>query len=104
MGKSVSREILRLRLHRIFNIKENNYATSVKLLYIYDWLEPKAGDCTLDLITEFRKAFPHESNLRNLDAFYNEVKLLNMTSSKRYNTTALKVPIHRDDYVSGWRL
>jgi hypothetical protein len=100
----VDRDIILLRMYRIFNVKDETHITTQKLAYIYDWVEPRAGEVSLDVITALRKAFKRESNLRTIDAFYTEVKLINMTDSGRYDFSTKKSPRLSERYYVGWRL
>jgi hypothetical protein len=104
MGNIVSRPIVCMRLHRIFGLDEETYLTTVKLLYIYDWIEPIAGDASLDVIIYLRKSFKRESNLCTIDALYGELRTIAMNHSGRYNTTTLRPPEEQTVYYLGHRV
>lgn len=100
----IDRSILTLRLYRIFGIKDEDYATTTKLIYIYDWIAPRAGDVSLDVITAMREYYLRDSNAKRVDAFYNELKLVNMNTSGRYDTSSKKVPMNRNNYYLGQKV
>lgn len=102
--EQIDKDIILLRLYRVFNVKEPDYITTQKLAYIYNWMEPRAGDVTIDVITALREPFRGQSNLKTVDAFYTELKLINMTTSGRYDCTTKRVPRQSIRYYTGWRM
>ena len=95
-------ETLRQRLYRIFHIEEEDYAITVKVFYIYRWVEHHAGDATLDVISDLRRVFRDRENTVKLDKLFHEMQ---GTSLRRLTApTSVHTPQKQSKYNAGWRI
>jgi hypothetical protein len=96
-------EVIVQRLFRIFRVQDEEYTVTVKLVYIYRWIEPYAGNSSFDVITDLRKLFTDDSNLQTIDKLYSTLKIITLNTCGRYDTSTTNVPMHKNLYEQGWR-
>lgn len=96
-------EIIRQRLYRVFRIREEDYIVTVKLFYIYKWIEPRTGNDAFEILGILRKATRGISNLEKINGLYHAVKMIGLKENG-YMSAAKAAPMNRNQYVAGWHL
>lgn len=96
-------EILRQRLYRIFRIEDETYMVTMKVFYVFRWVEKRAGhDVTLDVITDLRQQFKKRKNTERLDWMFREMQWVNMSHHAAPQNA--HPPQEQSKYSMGWKL
>lgn len=97
----IDKEIILMRLYRIFRLDEEDYITSVKLHYIYDHIRQEAGDEVFVVITERLRDYKFREKKKRLNGFYNTLQ--GSSLSLRAAPPEAQVPGGTSRYVPGWK-
>lgn len=99
------KEILRISLYRIFHIPEDNedYATTVKLLYIYSYVSTHTDLDPLEIIELLRKQLKYKANAEYVNGMYRSMKVGGMVHSGRF-LLSHSTPQSNTNYYLGHRL
>lgn len=95
-------EILRQRLYRIFRIEDENYMVTMKVFYVYRWVERRAGNDTLDVLTDLRERFKKRKNTERLDWMFREMQSVNIAHLAA--PPGARPPQAQSNYSLGWKL
>lgn len=101
MGTEDREETIKL-LYSVFRLPDESYIVTVKLLYIYDWVEPEEHEATLEKLKQMRAALKRMSNQRKVDMIYRMAEHARLKESGMYAPSNAKPPVKRQDYISGW--
>src|SRR5690242_19970333 len=94
-------EALRL-LYGVFRIPDEDYIVTVKLLCIYDWVAPEAGDEVYKRLAKMRSELKRMSNQRKIDMLYRMAEHQALLRNNRSAPKEARPPTKRQDYISGW--
>src|SRR5690242_14438953 len=87
-------------LYSVFRLPDESYIVTVKLLYIYDWIEPEEHGATLEKLKQMRAALKRMSNQRKVDMLYRMAEHERLKKSGLYAPSNAKPPTKRYDYIS----
>lgn len=104
MVEKVNEDILTRRLYGVFRIPEETYIVTVKLLVIYEWIEPQLDgkEDAAAVLKRLRSELKRMSNVRKVDALYRMAEHEKLLRNGRYAPSNAKPPARRQDYISGW--
>lgn len=95
-------ELLRQRLYRIFRIEDENYMYTMKVMYIYRWVEKRHGSEALNIIESLRSDYKKRRNVERLDLMFRHMQAVNMQHLAAPPNA--RPPQSNDKYSPGWKL
>lgn len=58
------------RLYALFRLQEENYLVTLKITYIYRWVEKRSPDNALDIVDRLYKDWPIRKKQRRIDDMF----------------------------------
>jgi hypothetical protein len=97
-------ELIEARLYRIFRIKDESYIVSVKLRFIYRWVERTQEGDTFSRVEQLRSDHLRRGKMKVLEEVYRAAEHATYLENGRYASPDAKVPQVQDAFIAGWHL